>query len=104
MRRPVRRSFAPRTSGSTALRHLRFTISGVEEPAAEPDLSLVRRQLECLAFERLRAPLGPRRQLLYELLCLREQQLLGLDGEDDSATHPPGADQVLVRGAAQTTD
>ena len=42
----------------------------------------MRRQLESLTFERLRAPLGPRRQLLYDLLCLREQELLAL-GTDE---------------------
>ncbi|HUB70074.1 MAG TPA: hypothetical protein VL984_06600 [Acidimicrobiales bacterium] len=36
----------------------------------------MRRQIDTLAFERLRCPLGPRRQLLYELLCVQEQELL----------------------------
>ena len=51
----------------------------MESERAEGDLAAVRRQLEGLAFERLRGPLGARRQFLYELLCLREQELLGLE-------------------------
>lgn len=54
----------------------------MERGALEGDLRAVRRQLESLTFERLRAPLGPRRQLLYDLLCLREQELLAL-GTDE---------------------
>jgi len=55
----------------------------MESEGVEGDLAMVRRQLECLAFERLRSPLDARRQLLYELLCLREQELLGLEGQAD---------------------
>jgi hypothetical protein len=75
------RSSVTGTFGSMPWCHAITTIGGVKERALEADLTAVRRQLECLAFERLRGPLGARRQLLYDLLCLREQELLAIEAE-----------------------
>jgi len=57
-------------------RRLDATLTLMERLALDRSLRSVRRQIESLALERLRRPLGPRRQLLYELLCLQEQELL----------------------------
>jgi hypothetical protein len=45
------------------------------ELGTRPELNSVRCQLKSLRSRRLKEPLDPRRELLYELLCLREKEL-----------------------------
>ena len=62
------------------------------------ELNAVRWQVKSLESRRSIAPLGPKHELLYELLCLREKELV-----DASETHCGQVEDALCVPTADNT-
>jgi hypothetical protein len=97
-RRDRAREAARRAAARQHIRRRRHS-DGTNGLASTPqtELNAVRWQVKSLGSSRSVAPLGPKQELLYELLCLRERELVEI-----SAKHRRGPAGDAVCSSALT--